>query len=158
MLMPTLHAPQESGGEGGSHGGLMGKIGDLASQLLKTKLDHGASSPTGGAGYGGYPVNPEEEYERYKRRPRRNYDAGILVSACEPYETSADANPTNNPRDAYGALSNAIQTIIGESRAPLTNRQVVMTARKLLSQQGYKQHPCLYCSDRNADTLFLTPM
>lgn len=141
----------------------MGKIGDLASQLLKTKPDHGASSPTGTGAYGSYagdrPVSAEEEFERYRqRRSRRNYDAGILVSACEPQETSADANPTNNPRDAYGALSNAIQTIIGESRAPLTNRQVVMAARKLLSQQGYRQHPCLYCSDRNADALFLTPM
>jgi len=141
----------------------MGKIGDLASQLLKTKVDHGSGSPTGGGVYGSYPgdrpISSEEEFERYgRRRRRRNYDAGILISACEPHETSADANPTNNFRDAYGALSNAIQTIIGESRAPLTNRQVVMAARKLLSQQGYRQHPCLYCSNRNADALFLTPV
>lgn len=158
--MPWLYWPQDNEGEGGGHGqGLIGKIGGLASQFLKTKLDHGPGSPTGGGGYGGYSGDrPEEEFERYRRRRRRNYDAGILISACEPSETSADANPTNNPRDAYGALSNSIQTIIGESRGPLTNRQVVMAARKLLSQQGYKQHPCLYCTDRNADALFLTPM
>uniref|UniRef100_A0A7I4BQ31 Peptidase C14 caspase domain-containing protein n=1 Tax=Physcomitrium patens TaxID=3218 RepID=A0A7I4BQ31_PHYPA len=139
------------GEDGGRSHGLLGKIGGLASSLLKTKIDNDPS--------GGYPEDRQgEELRRHRRRQRRNYDAGILISACEPHESSADANPTNDPRDAYGALSNAIQTVIGESRGYLTNRQVVMAARRLLNEQGYKQHPCLYCSDRNADAYFLQPM
>lgn len=160
-------------GTGGGHGGLREKIG-LAAQFLKTKLsDQGSSygnpavaTPSAGygGGYGGHggvgfgsrfagPI--QAAFAGYKPPRSRRHDASVLISACEPQESSADANPTGDPRHAYGALSNAIQTIIGESREPLTNGRLVMAARKLLTQQGYKQHPCLYCNDQNAEALFL---
>ncbi|XVF82568.1 hypothetical protein PTKIN_Ptkin16aG0060100 [Pterospermum kingtungense] len=46
-----------------------------------------------------------------------------------------------------------------ESQDQLSNRDLVMKARKVLEElpQGYgkHQHPCLYCSDENADAAFL---
>jgi metacaspase-1 len=32
---------------------------------------------------------------------------------------------------------------------------VVSRARAALTEQGFQQHPCLYCSDDNADAPFL---
>lgn len=150
------------GGDNGNHHGILSKIGGLASHLLKTKI---TDSPTAGGVHRGSGTPTDREgggISQYiqdwysQRQRRRSKDPGILISACEPQEMSADANPTNDPRHAYGALSNALQTVVGQSRGFLTNREVVMAARKLLSQQGYRyQHPCLYCTDRNADRLFL---
>jgi hypothetical protein len=37
----------------------------------------------------------------------------------------------------------------------MSNREVVCRARKVLDEQGFQQHPCLYCSDANADAPFL---
>jgi hypothetical protein len=83
-------------------------------------------------------------------------DMGILLSGCQTDETSADACPTGDRNKAYGAFSNAIQTILEQhGKAPIGNRELVLGARKLLVEQGYSQHPCLYCSDMNADAPFL---
>ncbi|CAL5387263.1 unnamed protein product [Camellia sinensis] len=40
---------------------------------------------------------------------------GILISGCQTDQTSADASPSGNADEAYGALSNAIQMIIAET-------------------------------------------
>ncbi|KAH9562608.1 hypothetical protein CY35_05G081300 [Sphagnum magellanicum] len=150
-----------TGGGGGGHGGLVGKIGSLAAQFLKIKLhDQGSDHvqpAVGAGGYGrGHAAPIQAAFAGYKPpRYGRRGDVGILISACESDEASADASPTSNPKHAYGALSNAIQTIVGESQGPLTNRQLVFDARRLLAQQGYKQHPCLFSSDQNADAPFI---
>ncbi|KAM7513881.1 hypothetical protein LguiA_003464 [Lonicera macranthoides] len=92
-------------------------------------------------------------------------DEGILLSGCQKDETCADIRPSKNGsamKKAYGAFSHAVQTVFEEnnndSGCRLTNREVVFLARKVLqSQQNLEQqqHPCLYCSDENADTTFL---
>lgn len=82
-------------------------------------------------------------------------DEGILLSGCQANETSADMNPIEDGGKAYGAFSNAVQMVLKENSSRLSNRQVVMMARKLLQAQGIEQHPCLYCSDENADATFL---
>ncbi|KAF5737594.1 latex-abundant family protein [Tripterygium wilfordii] len=82
-------------------------------------------------------------------------DEGILLSGCQENETSADMSPTEQGGKAYGAFSNAVQLVLKEHSGPLTNKQVVMMARKLLKEQGFEQHPCLYCSDENAEATFL---
>jgi len=139
----------------------VGKIGSLAAQFLKIKLhDQGSDHvqpAVGAGGYGrGHAAPIQAAFAGYKPpRYGRRGDVGILISACESDEASADASPTSNPKHAYGALSNAIQTIVGESQGPLTNRQLVFDARRLLAQQGYKQHPCLFSSDQNADAPFI---
>ncbi|XP_042515650.1 metacaspase-9 [Macadamia integrifolia] len=83
-------------------------------------------------------------------------DAGILLSGCQANETSADASASDNSEGkAYGAFSNAVQMVLKAHASPLSYREVVTQARKLLTEQGYEQHPCLYCSDENAEKPFL---
>ncbi|MBA0867635.1 hypothetical protein Goshw_002237 [Gossypium schwendimanii] len=82
-------------------------------------------------------------------------DEGILLSGCQADETSADMNPMESGGKAYGAFSNAVQTVLKENSGRLSNKEVVMMARKVLEAQGFDQHPCLYCSDENADATFL---
>lgn len=86
----------------------------------------------------------------------RPQDEGILLSGCQADETSADMNPVEAGGKAFGAFSNAVETVLKESPGRvLSNREVVMMARKVLEAQGFDQHPCLYCSDENADVAFL---
>ncbi|KAJ8635317.1 hypothetical protein MRB53_009584 [Persea americana] len=87
-------------------------------------------------------------------RPLRP-DNGILLSGCQANETSADMDPTEDGTKACGAFSNAIQTILKAHDGLLSNREVVTHARELLGDQGLDQHPCLYCSDENANAPFL---
>ncbi|KAL2482944.1 Metacaspase-9 [Forsythia ovata] len=82
-------------------------------------------------------------------------DEGILLSGCQTDETSADVQIMENGGKACGAFSNAVQMVLKENSGPLSNKQLVMMARKILKMQGFKQHPCLYCSDYNADAIFL---
>lgn len=83
-------------------------------------------------------------------------DEGILLSGCQANETSADMNPVESGGKAYGAFSNAVQMVLKEHSGELiSNRQLVMMARQVLEVQGFEQHPCLYCSDENADAVFL---
>ncbi|KAK4282032.1 hypothetical protein QN277_013458 [Acacia crassicarpa] len=82
-------------------------------------------------------------------------DEGILLSGCQADETSADMDPSVTGGKAYGAFSNAIQMVLKDDAAPLSNREVVVRARKILQSRGFDQHPCLYCSDENADATFL---
>lgn len=82
-------------------------------------------------------------------------DEGILLSGCQANETSADMNPFQGGGKAYGAFSDALQTVLKEHSGPLTNKEIVMKARKVLQEEGFEQHPCLYCSDQNADAAFL---
>ncbi|RDY12566.1 Metacaspase-9 [Mucuna pruriens] len=82
-------------------------------------------------------------------------DEGILLSGCQADETSADMTPNAGDGKAYGAFSNAVQVLLKENPGRLTNREVVMMARKILQAQGVQQHPCLYCSDHNANANFL---
>lgn len=83
-------------------------------------------------------------------------DAGILLSGCQANESSADMNPDSAGGKAYGAFSNAIENVLEKNPAALSNKQVVVMARERLKQQGLgQQHPCLYCSDENAEAVFL---
>lgn len=139
---------------GDNNGGLLGAIGNLAQQFLKQKLD--------GSDEGSEYVKPalqekvSSAQEAYAGSGNRGLsDMGILVSGCQSDQTSADANPTGNPDHAYGALSNAIQTILAEHDGPIPNRQLVMKARQVLSKQGFTQRPGLYCTDRLANAPFI---
>ncbi|RLN31258.1 metacaspase-4-like [Panicum miliaceum] len=80
---------------------------------------------------------------------------GVLISGCQTDETSADATTPDGV--SYGALSNAIQAVLaGRKRgAAVTNRELVVRARELLSKQGYTQQPGLYCSDEHAKLPFI---
>lgn len=78
------------------------------------------------------------------------------MSRRQTDETFVDVCPTGDRNKAYGEFSNVIQTILEQhGKAPIGNRKLVLGARKLLLEQGYSQHPCLYSSDMNVDAPFL---
>ncbi|KAL5787258.1 hypothetical protein ACOSP7_004207 [Xanthoceras sorbifolium] len=95
------------------------------------------------------PLHELESFESLKP------DEGILLSGCQANETSADMNPVKGGGKAYGAFSDAVQRVLKENSGALSNREVVMMARKALEEKGFDQHPCLYCSDDNAEAKFL---
>eukprot|EP00850_Spirogloea_muscicola_P005524 SM000025S08419 [mRNA] locus=s25:619083:631737:- [translate_table: standard] len=154
-------------GGGGSSGGLFGMVQGAALSYLKQQLANsatGSGGVTGGGGsYGGGQggpsfnfggnVQPHMAYAGW-RPPGATVrgDMGILISGCQHNETSADADPAGNPRQAYGALSHSIQTILSQ-QGQVTFRQLVLGARQMLHQQGFTQNPGLFCSDGNADDL-----
>ncbi|XP_051149097.1 metacaspase-9 [Andrographis paniculata] len=89
-------------------------------------------------------------------------DEGILLSGCQTDETSADVEEAgeNGIMKACGAFSNAVLTVLKarlpEAAGRMSNREVVVMAREVLAQRHFvKQHPCLYCSDQNANAPFL---
>ncbi|KAJ6802813.1 metacaspase-9 [Iris pallida] len=86
-------------------------------------------------------------------------DDGILLSGCQTNETSADMGPGEEEGEdgkACGAFSNSVRLVLGEQEeGGMSNRELVLRARKLLRERGFEQHPCLYCSDENADAPFL---
>lgn len=142
-------------------GGVMGMVSSMAGQYLKSKLN--SENPEQAASYtapatsgGGLPavqaafsgVRPSESH-------RVRADAGILLSGCESKETSADATPAGDHSKSYGAFSNALQTVLARTEGPISNRDLVMQIRETLAKQGFKQHPCLFCTDENADAHFI---
>ncbi|XP_027356020.1 metacaspase-5-like isoform X1 [Abrus precatorius] len=133
-------------GDSGSekHGGILGLVGSLAQEFLKQKLDandHGYTKPA-------METNVESKYEAYAGSTKSGLpDGGILLSGCQTDQTSADASPSGNSANAYGAFSNAIQAIVQETDGTITNQELVLKARKKLKSGGFTQQPGLYCSD-----------
>lgn len=148
VIMDKLrHGNGESGG-----GGFLGMVGNLAQQFLKQKLDEndeGYAKPAMETQVGG-------KQEVYAGASKRSLpDGGILISGCQTDQTSADASPSGNSNEAYGALSNAIQIIIADTDGAITNQELVLRARKMLKKQGFTQRPGLYCSDHHVDASFV---
>ncbi|XVF82170.1 hypothetical protein PTKIN_Ptkin16aG0023600 [Pterospermum kingtungense] len=85
-----------------------------------------------------------------------NDDQGILLSGCQVNETSADADPSKTTREnAHGAFTNAVLQVLEKTHVELTNKELVEEVRSVLKEQGFDQHPCLYCSDSNTTAPFL---
>ncbi|GMY33089.1 metacaspase-5-like [Fagus crenata] len=139
------------GGESGGGGGFLGMVGNLAQEFLKQKLetDEGYANPALETEVG----SKEEVYAGSAKRGIP--DNGVLISGCQTDQTSADASPGGNSAEAYGALSNAIQTIIAETDGEITNQELVLRARQLLKKQGFSQRPGLYCGDHHVDAPFV---
>ncbi|XP_050370605.1 metacaspase-4 [Argentina anserina] len=137
--------------EGEGSGGFMGKIGGLAQEFLKQKLeeDDQYAKPALKTEMGG----KQEVYAGASHRAMP--DGGILISGCQTDQTSADATPSGDASKAYGALSNAIQTILAETDGEISNQELVLRAREILKKQGYTQRPGLYCSDHFTDAPFV---
>ncbi|KAJ4976400.1 hypothetical protein NE237_001506 [Protea cynaroides] len=139
-------------GEGGS-GGLLSMVGSLAQEFLKQKLEENDEAYVKPA----METEVRSKHEAYAGAKKRYLpDNGILLSGCQSDQTSADATPSGKPHEAYGAFSNAIQTIIAESDGALTNQEVVLKARKMLKSQGFTQRPGLYCCDYHVDAPFIS--
>jgi hypothetical protein len=145
---------------GAGEGGFMGMVSGMAGQFLKSKLesdspDH-VSSLMAAAG-SVHPSNPRSAYAgvRPSASHRVREDAGILVSGCQHNETSADATPAGDHSQSYGAFSNALIGVLAKHDGPITNRDLVLQIRESLAKSGFKQHPCLFCTDQNADAHFI---
>ncbi|KAM3683949.1 hypothetical protein ACJW31_11G004100 [Castanea mollissima] len=138
-------------GESGEGGGLLGMVGSLAQDFLKQSLENheGYSKPALETQVG----SKKEAYAGSMKRALP--DNGILISGCQTDQTSADATPGGSAAAAYGAFSNAIQTIIEETGGEITNQELVLRARQLLKSQGFSQRPGLYCSDHHVDAPFV---
>ncbi|KAK6133124.1 hypothetical protein DH2020_033163 [Rehmannia glutinosa] len=133
-------------------GGFLGAVGGLALQFLRHKLeenDEGYAKPA-------LEANVGSKQEVYAGPTKGSLlDSGILISGCQTDQTSADATPPGDASRAYGALSNAIQTIIAETGGQVSNRELVLKAREMLKKQGFAQRPGLYCSDDHVDARFV---
>lgn len=142
----------QSGQSGEDGGGIMGMVGSLAQEFLKQKLNENDEEYAKPA----LETQVESKHEVYAGSNRRGLpDGGILMSGCQTDQTSADASPSGNAAQAYGAFSNAIQAIIEESDGAVTNQELVMKAREKLKSQGFTQKPGLYCNDHHVDTPFV---
>ncbi|XP_004488558.3 metacaspase-5-like [Cicer arietinum] len=141
-----LNKFQYGDGESGGHSGILGLVSNLAQGLLKHNLNESDEEYE----------NPVGNVEEYATSTKRNFvDGGVLLSGCQTDQTSADASPDGNSKEAYGAFSNAIQAIIAETDGVVTHRELILKARKKLKRQGYTQKPGLYCSDHNVDSPFI---
>ncbi|GAB4828924.1 Metacaspase-5 [Ancistrocladus abbreviatus] len=137
--------------EGGGEGGLVGIVGTLAQEFLKQKLDESDEyvKPA-------METHVDSKQEAYAGPSKRGLpDNGILLSGCQTDQTSADATPQGNAHEAYGAFSNAVQSVLAESDGSVTNQELVLKARQVLKQQGFTQRPGLYCSDHYVDASFV---
>lgn len=142
----------DGGGEQG--GGFVGALGNIAQQFLKQTLDESGNAEE--YAKPAMETHVSDHQAAYAgSRIDKNRDMGILLSGCQSSETSADANPSGNPHEAYGAMSNAVQTVLSQHHGQITNHELVSKIRQLLSSQGFKQHPGLYCSDDNTTSVFI---
>ncbi|KAL7093081.1 hypothetical protein ACP275_11G020900 [Erythranthe tilingii] len=87
--------------------------------------------------------------------PMIKADQGILLSGGEPSEKTVD-EPADKNGPAGGAFTKAVVAILKGHPAPITNKKLVIKARGILgNKKDNPQHPCLYCSSKNADAVFL---
>ncbi|MBA0664844.1 hypothetical protein Goklo_004791 [Gossypium klotzschianum] len=57
---------------------------------------------------------------------------------------------------AFGAFTDAVVSVLDQCMGGgISNKQLMVEAAKILKNNGFEQNPCLYCSDENANTLFL---
>ncbi|KAG2667036.1 hypothetical protein I3760_15G093200 [Carya illinoinensis] len=154
FMKVIMNKLQQGEGESGEGSGLLGMVGSLAQEFLKQKLennDEGYAKPA-------METHVESKQEVYAGSTKRALpDNGILISGCQTDQTSADATPSGNAAAAYGALSNAIQTILSETDGTVSNQELVLRAREVLKSQGFTQRPGLYCSDHHVDAPFCVP-
>lgn len=155
VILQKLHRRGSHGdGEGGQSGGLLGFVGGLAVQFMKHKLEENDEEEYAKPAMETRVYSKEEVYAGTKQGKLPHN--GILISGCQSDQTSADANPTGSGEGAYGALSNAIQAILSQmDGGDMSNRKLVLGARKMLSRQGFKQRPGLYCNDDMVDEPFV---
>ncbi|KAL8467727.1 hypothetical protein ACS0TY_031100 [Phlomoides rotata] len=93
---------------------------------------------------------------QHEVQPALKEDEGILLSGCQTDKYFEDLK---DGTQFYGAFSHAVQMVLKQNPSPLSNREIVMLARKFLAMQPLNaQHPCLYCSNENADAIFLNPL
>ncbi|KAK7323883.1 hypothetical protein VNO77_27383 [Canavalia gladiata] len=79
-------------------------------------------------------------------------DSGILLSACQSYQKAQEKAFSGT---VYGVFTNALVTVIEQTHGIVKNRDLVLLACEMIERQRRVQRPGLYCSDLDADTLYL---
>lgn len=85
---------------------------------------------------------------------------GALITGCQAHETSADACPGGDPTKAYGALTNALTTIVRQKKKaapnqPISYKDLVTEVRAMLQKAKFTQNPCLECADDTVGKPFI---
>ncbi|KAL8171018.1 hypothetical protein V2J09_022822 [Rumex salicifolius] len=149
VILHKLKHEGDAGEDEGEGGSLLSIVGSLAQEFMKHKLEDNEEY-----GQAALETQVESSQEVYAGAAKRDLpENGILLSGCQTDQTSADASPQGG--EAYGAFSNAVQTILAESGCEISNRELVLKARKLLERQGFTQRPGLYCCDDHSDSPFV---
>lgn len=141
------------GNGGGSNGNASPNSGCLSVLTMIIKKFFSPSSPSSGVALpqpGSKPPTQEQLHE----------DKGVLITGCQSNETSADACPSGKKARAYGALTNAIVTVVTahhkqNPEEPLLYTNLVYSVRDVLSKGGYSQNPCLEGSKKTAAADFV---
>ncbi|KAH7446988.1 hypothetical protein KP509_01G085300 [Ceratopteris richardii] len=128
-----------------------GKTGGAKTGGSKAGGSKTGGTKAGGSKGGGKAIESKDE----ETLGNVNKDAGILISGCQSHETSADASPNGTEGESYGAMSNALQTILSQQKGPITYHDLVTKVREMLKKEGFSQHPGLYCSDELATAPFV---
>ncbi|KAG8372266.1 hypothetical protein BUALT_Bualt12G0048500 [Buddleja alternifolia] len=84
--------------------------------------------------------------------PPLKHGHGVLISGCEPNENSCEGEIDGK---FHGLFSYGVQKALKEHPDPITNKQLVLRIQQIVGKLYSKQHPCLYCSDKDAHALFL---
>eukprot|EP00177_Eucheuma_denticulatum_P004689 GFKZ01008516.1.p1 GENE.GFKZ01008516.1~~GFKZ01008516.1.p1 ORF type:complete len:494 (+),score=74.78 GFKZ01008516.1:278-1759(+) len=79
-------------------------------------------------------------------------DVCTLITGCQANETSADVRPAGG--DAYGALTKTL-TDVYQGNPEINYYDLVSGVRSKLSQGGFKQNPCLECSEESSKLPFI---
>ncbi|MCO5613260.1 hypothetical protein L7F22_067536 [Adiantum nelumboides] len=153
VLFQNMHHDDDDEDGSGHHHAFMSA---LAQQFMKHKLDEVEDSDAYLKPALETPVSDYGQAYAGAGGPSRAFrDMGILMSGCQSSETSADANPSGNASGAYGAMSNAVQMVLSEHDGSITNYELVTRVRTILKKQGFSQRPGLYCTDQNANGVFV---
>ncbi|KAL3680517.1 hypothetical protein R1sor_023473 [Riccia sorocarpa] len=137
---------------------LYGETGHMAVAYLKAKMDDeeidndeyfgkvDVDGPVNRSGHANAKPDPEDCLPP---------GTGILISGCQSNQTSADANPTGDPADAYGALTHTIIGVVEELDGNITNGELVNAVRKKLAESKFTQRPCLFSVEEAVDIPFI---
>ncbi|KAH7286198.1 hypothetical protein KP509_33G062700 [Ceratopteris richardii] len=143
-----MHHDHGESEESGHH---LGFVSALAHQFMKHKLDEFEDANDYLKPALEMPVSGHHEVYAGKVAESVVFkDRGVLLSGCQSDQTSADANPSGDKAEAYGAMSNALQMVLANNKGPITNYELVTEVWKVLKKQGFSQRPGLYCADHNA--------
>jgi hypothetical protein len=151
-----------AGGQRGGQGGMcMAVVGVVLKMCMQRQQQQGGGGGGGfSSGLGGEPISYPTGFTPpppgYKPPPSEQLseDKGILITGCQSHETSADACPSGDKSKAFGALTNAITTVV--DRDPNVNYvNLVKQVRGYLLQGGFSQNPCLEGSELHAGKPFI---
>lgn len=121
--MSAYQAFQQQGGTRGG-GGQAAMLMACVTCLCQMMSSGGGAGGGGAGGMAGF--TPPPAGQKPPSDQQLAEDKGVLISGCQvstallshcslylqPFETSADACPSGNPQKAFGALTNAITTLV----------------------------------------------